>query len=105
MSDQKQTYPRPALLVLPHEQTTGLGYPCRWEQVRVRAVTVQRVAGEWAEVSLKEGECEKVKTVRVAHLASTPEKALAMLTPHLEALMGARTLLAIQQNAAEVAAA
>jgi hypothetical protein len=109
MSDKKQTLPRPALLVFPvvASRVVGLGYPTYWDQIRVRACTVEKVNGDKALVSYRKGNQTVKESVSVANLASTKEKAFAMLAAQFEAMLGlpaldAMTAAATEANAAAV---
>lgn len=107
MSDKKQTYPRPALLVFPFvaSRVVGLGYPTYRDEVRVRACTVVSVKGDKALVSFRKGQNDVREVHPVANLASTKENAFALLAAQFEAMLALPALDAMTAAASEAHAA
>lgn len=103
MSEKTVNYPLPALLVLsfPFSAMQAGGHRKPYmDRAGVRAVTVLSVKGDKALVSFRAGDQEMREVHPIASLASTPEKAFALLQDQFAALLAIPALAAIAEAVA-----
>lgn len=107
MSEKTPTFPRPALLVLsfPFSAVNAGTRTPYMDRAGVRAVTVLAVKGDKALVSFRAGDHEIRETHPVSSLASTPEKAFALLESQFATLLARPALGAFAEASAVTAQA
>lgn len=102
MSEKAPIYPLPALLVLsfPFSAVQAGNRKPYMDRAGVRAVTVLAVNGDKALVSFRAGDHEMREVHLVTSLASTPEKAFALLESQFAALLTVPAMAAFAEAVA-----
>jgi hypothetical protein len=107
MSEKKNTFPRRALLVLsfPFSDVNAGGRKPYMDRAGVRAVEVLSIIDGQAACRFRAGDQVHVETHPITSLASTPEKAAALLASQFSALLSRpllQTVAGKTESAAEV---